>query len=517
MQEQNKNKMKSNILLKISLKTAIFLLFFLIFIPHESKAELASNLAYPVDNWKIVQGGGEFGNVRKDSVYHLGADIMKKAGENVYSLMNGTVRHIGIHSRFGTVILIEHTLNDEKVVSLYGHLRGIDVEVAEGQQVKRGQLIGHIGAAGAENGYWAEHLHFGIRKGAYVDTNVTWVYWGMGDEEELSHWYDPAVFLGTGGKVMVDLKQVSKIITSPGLGGNTQIKLFNKKGQKIENSDIYASNQNFDGGGDAAFGKTDGKDNIAELIVGAGKGNAPYVKIYRKKTKELLRKFLAYDESFTGGVRVTTGDLDGDGIDEIVTGAGPGGGAHIRVFDNLGNVIYAKLFPFGEEISGTGADVACGDIDGDGRDEIIASLGPGHEPKIAIINENGKTEKKFLAYDKYFRGGVNVATADVDRDGKDEIVTGAGPGGGPHVRVFEANGNPRGIDYFPFHIDFRGGVDVGAIDYDEDGKDEIIMTQNSQGQAWVKVYRYNDEKTVYANFLAYPEYFEGGAFVSGLK
>ncbi|NQV00393.1 MAG: VCBS repeat domain-containing M23 family metallopeptidase [Parcubacteria group bacterium] len=509
--------MNHNFLPKLSLKLAGFLLFSFILSPFIVKADnLPSNMTYPVDEWEIVQDGGEFGYERKDGIFHLGADVPKSAGEEVYSFMDGTVRHVGIHSRFGTVILVEHSLNGEKIVSLYGHLRGIDVIVKEGQSVKNGQLIGYIGAAGPENGYWSEHLHFGIRKGKYVDTNSTWVYWGLGSEEEMSNWYDPALFLGQGGNILVDINQKSRIITVPGLGGNTQTKLFNKKGVKIDNSDIYASSHDFDGGGDVAFGKTDGEDNIEEIIIGAGAGDAPYVKIYKKSTKKLLRKFLAYDEGFMGGIRVATGDLDGDGIDEIITAAGPGGAPHIRVFDNKGSVVYAKLFPFGDKIH-TGADVACGDIDGDGRDEIIVSTGPGDEPKVATIDENGKKVKEFLAYDKNFRGGVRISAGDVDRDGEDEIIAGAGPGGGPHVRVFEANGTPRGIDYFPFHIDFRGGVDVGSIDYDQDGKDEIIMTQSSGGQAWVKVYRYNDEKIVYANFLAYPEYFEGGVSASGLR
>ena len=509
--------MKSYILPNLCFKLAIFLFFCSIPAPQITQAnDLPSNMTYPVDNWEIVQYGGEFGYERSDGIFHLGADVDKSAGDEVYTFMDGTVKHVGIHSRFGTVILVEHTLNEIKIVSLYGHLRGIDVTVEEGQSVKNGQIIGYIGAAGAENGYWSEHLHFGIRKGKYIDTNSRWVYWGLGSQEEMSNWYDPALFLGTGGKIIVDQKQKSRIATVPGPGGNTQAKLFNKRGIKIENSDIYASNSSFDGGGDVVFGKTDGNDNIEEIIIGAGQNDVPYVKIYKKSTKKLLRKFLAYDKNFMGGVRVTTGDLDGDGIDEIITGAGPGGAPHVRVFDNKGNVIYAKLFPFGEKIH-TGADVACGDIDEDGRDEIIVSTGPGDEPKIATIDENGKKIKEFLAYDKNFRGGVRISTGDVDRDGEDEIITGAGPGGGPHVRVFEKNGTPRGIDFFPFHVDFRGGVDVGSIDYDQDGKDEIIMTQASEGQAWVKIYRYNDEKTVYANFLAYPEYFEGGVSASGLK
>jgi len=509
--------MKSVFFPKLSLKLAIFLLFSSILSPFIAKADkLPSNITYPVDNWEIIQDGGEFGYERKEGIFHLGADCPKSAGEEVYSFMAGVIKHIGIHSRFGTVILIEHDYNGEKIVSLYGHLRGIDVTVKEGQNVKNGQLVGYIGAAGQENGYWTEHLHFGIRKGEYVDTKSTWVYWGLGSREEMSNWYDPALFLGQGGNILIDTNKKSRIITVPGLGGNTQIKLFNKKGVKIDNSDIYASNHDFDGGGDVAFGKTDEDDDIEEIIVGAGVNDSPYVKIYKKSNKKLLRKFLAYGEGFKGGVRIATGDLDEDGIDEIITGAGPGGAPHIRVFDNLGNVIYAKLFPFGENIN-TGVDVATGDIDNDGRDEIIASLGPGSEPKIATINENGQKEKEFLAYDKNFKGGVRVSAGDVDRDGEDEIITGAGPGGGPHVRVFEASGKPRGLDFFPFHINFRGGIDVGSIDYDQDGKDEIIMTQASRGQAWIKIYRYNDEKTILAEFLAYPEYFEGGVSASGLK
>jgi hypothetical protein len=508
--------MKSDFFPKLSLKLVIILLFSFLFVAFTAKADnLPSNMAYPVDNWQIADGGG-FGYERKEGIFHLGADCPKSAGEEVYSFMKGVVKHIGIHSRFGTVILVEHDYNGEKIVSLYGHLRGIDTEVKEGQKVAKGQLIGHIGAAGAENGYWSEHLHFGVRKGEYVNTDTKWVYWGLGDSEELSNWYDPALFLGGRENILVDIKQNSGIITVPGLGGNTQVKLFDKFGNKIENSDIYASNHDFDGGGDVAFGKTDNADDIEEIIVGAGVNDVPYVKIYKKSTKKLLRKFLAYNENFKGGVRVTSGDLDGDGIDEIITGAGPGGAPHIRVFDNLGNVIYSKIFPFGENIN-TGADVATGDTDGDGRDEIIVSLGPNNQPKVSIINENGQKEKEFLAYDKNFKGGVRVSAGDIDRDGEDEIITGAGPGGGPHVRVFEASGKPRGLDFFPFHVNFRGGVDVGSIDYDQDGKDEIIMTQASDGQAWVKVYRYNDEKTVYANFLAYPEYFEGGVSTSGLK
>jgi hypothetical protein len=475
------------------------------------------NFAYPVNNWNIVYGGGEFGVKRAEKVYHLGVDTAQKAGTNVYAAQTGTVKHIGIHSRFGTVILIEHKLKSgEKVVSLYGHLRSSDVAVREGQLVSKRQLIGRIGASGAENGFWSEHLHFAVRRGAYQDVAKKWVYWGMGDKTELQNWYDPDMFFsGSVGK-KIDPANEGKILTVPGLGGRTRVKLFGSAGNQIENSDIYASAYDFYGGGDVAFGDVAGNKE-KEIVVGAGKDSAPYIKIYDKNTKNLIREFLAFAEGFRGGVRVATGDINGDGKDEIIAGAGPGGGAHVRVFDRNGKVIYPKLFPFGKSLR-TGVDVAAGDTDGNGKDEIIVSQGPGGKPEVKVYQGNGKLTKiNFFAYDKRFKGGVKVAGGDVDGDGKDEIITGAGPGGGPHVRVFEADGKPKPAWFFAFHKDFRGGIDVASAAIDSDKKDEIIVSQASQGQAWVKIYQYNERKTILAEFLAYYDGFEGGTSVAGLK
>src|SRR5262249_57247349 len=58
---------------------------------------------------------------------------------------------------------------------------------------------------------------------------------------------------------------------------------------------------------------------------------------------------------------------------------------------------------------------------------------------------------RFFAYTPTFLGGVNVAAGDLNGDGKAEIVTGAGPGGGPHVRIFSlAPGAPSTGDVSNF-------------------------------------------------------------------
>jgi serralysin len=68
----------------------------------------------------------------------------------------------------------------------------------------------------------------------------------------------------------------------------------------------------------------------------------------------------------------------------------------------------------------------------------------------------------FFAYDQSFSGGVRVAAVDVNGDGKADIVTGAGPGGGPHVKAFDGT-NPGNVleSFFAFDPGFLGGVFVG--------------------------------------------------------
>ncbi|MGK2956854.1 MAG: S8 family serine peptidase [Acidimicrobiales bacterium] len=226
-------------------------------------------------------------------------------------------------------------------------------------------------------------------------------------------------------------------------------------------------------------------DGDQEVVTGARPGGGPHV-IVADRTGPILGSFFAYDPAFTGGVDVATGDLDGDGRDEIITGAGPGGGPHVRAFGFDGSP-RESFFAYDPAFTG-GVNVATGDLDGDGRDEIITGAGPGGGPHVTARRADGTLMASFFAYTPAFTGGVDVATGDLDGDGRDEIITGAGPGGGPHVRAFGLDGTSL-ASFFAYDPAFTGGVRVSSVDIEGDGRDEIVTGAASAGGPHVTIRR----------------------------
>lgn len=217
----------------------------------------------------------------------------------------------------------------------------------------------------------------------------------------------------------------------------------------------------FPGGARVALGDLTA-DAGAEVVTGAARGGGPHVRMFTSGYSD-RGGFFAYGVGFSGGVDVAAGNIDGAGRDEIITGAGPGGGPHVRMFNADGGLRNDGFFAYGVGFSG-GVSVAVGDIDGNGTDEIITGAGPGGGPHVRVFRADGTPlGGGFMAYDPGFTGGVDVAAGDINGDGTDEIITGAGPGGGPHVRIFNGSGSPIGGGFMAYSPAFGGGVRVGAL------------------------------------------------------
>jgi murein DD-endopeptidase MepM/ murein hydrolase activator NlpD len=89
-----------------------------------------------------------------ESEYHTGIDISTPAGNRIYAPANGTVVRVEWQNGYGRVLEISHGYG---VTTLYGHLEA--TRVAEGQRIRRGELIGLVGSSGRSTG---PHLHYEV-------------------------------------------------------------------------------------------------------------------------------------------------------------------------------------------------------------------------------------------------------------------------------------------------------------------------------------------------------------------
>ncbi len=300
-----------------------------------------------------------------------------------------------------------------------------------------------------------------------------------------------------------------ELILSPYQDRNGVVDLTDSKGDKIKEFSAYT--ENYKNGISTASGDVDG-DGKDEIVTGTGNGGGPQVRVFNADG-EPKGQFFAYAENFRGGVNVAVGDIDGDGVDEIVTGAGNGGGPHIRIFNDRGDLM-GQFFAYDKNFRG-GVNVAVGDIDGDGVDEIVTGAGNGGGPQVRIFDRHGNVEGQFFAYDKNFRGGVRVAVGRLSRGSGNSmnIITAPGQGGGPHIIVYD--NHARAISqFFAYSEQFHGGVSIAAADIDSDGLEEIITGAGPGGTPHVRCFETNGQ--LLESFYAWPPDFTGGVNVSAI-
>lgn len=85
---------------------------------------------------------------------HLAVDLAADIGTPVYATADGVVSSVGRDHGLGRVIEINHQYG---YVTIYGHLS--QIKVKNGQQVKRGEIIGAVGNTGLTTG---PHLHYEV-------------------------------------------------------------------------------------------------------------------------------------------------------------------------------------------------------------------------------------------------------------------------------------------------------------------------------------------------------------------
>ncbi|QEL13230.1 PQQ-dependent sugar dehydrogenase [Limnoglobus roseus] len=272
-------------------------------------------------------------------------------------------------------------------------------------------------------------------------------------------------------------------------------------------------------------------DGIADIIVGSGPGGLPRVVIFDGGTGVLISSATVFESTFTGGVFVAAGDLDGDGKAEVIVSPDQGGGPRVRVFrDGDASVVLADFFGIDDVNFRGGARVTAGDLTGDGRADLVVAAGFQGGPRVAgfegasvAAGSPVKMFNDFFAFESTLRNGVFVALGDVNADGKADLIAGGGPGGGPRVLVLSGaalTGNVQTplANFFAGDVNSRNGVRVSVTDVDGDANDDLVVGTAGGVTGQVLVYQGNGltatgTPTAFKTYTAFDDTFTGGVFV----
>ena len=304
--------------------------------------------------------------------------------------------------------------------------------------------------------------------------------------------------------------------------GPTGVAQFDPAGK----SQLAAAPTGVGAGGRTATADVTG-DGVADVLVGTGPGVPTAVRVFDGATKAEIEGInLPFEATFTGGVFVAAGDLNGDAQPDIIVTPDEGGGPVVAVYQSLQSIPAAAraamflptLYPQLARFLGIedpnfrgGARAAVGDLNADGRPDLLVAAGFGGGPRLAAFNgatvvtptAAGQLPPKllpdFFVFEPTLRNGVYVAAGDVSGDGAADVIVGGGPGGGPRVmalsgRDLTAAGNRQTqvANFFAGDPNNRDGVRVAAKDLDGDPQADVLVGLGSAGSPQVRGFRGKD-------------------------
>jgi len=249
--------------------------------------------------------------------------------------------------------------------------------------------------------------------------------------------------------------------------------------------------------------------------------NGSFVRFYDYEGRRVRNGIFAFRDGFSGGSKIFSGDLNGDGKIELIVATGPkleifastgarwynewplnnrvnylnlslgeinpGEGNKLIVSGDKSGAIniatyygafeYDPIYPLGRKYN-AGFQSAVGDVDGDGIGEIILATGKGARGEVIILDGNSyQIKKRFTPFGTRFTSGFSVAVGDVDNNGRAEIAVAAKINNKISVKIFDSKG--KKLSEFSVGTMFGGKfVFLSMADIDNNGRKELIIGNN---------------------------------------
>lgn len=436
-----------------------------------SLALITNSTAFAATYTFPVLGQSSFSNdfsAPRGSERHNAIDVIAKKGQPIVSATDGKIINVMYpQPSWGYAVTILgrdnycywylHLNNDNPGTDdgSGGAMRAYAENMKPGNPIRKGQLMGWAGDSGnAES--TVPHLHFEVVKAE------------SGRSNPCSFTNGPHINPYSN---LVNAARISKPVTYPAMA-----------------NELLPFRSGFKGGVSLAIGDSN-NDGVQEYFVGAGEGGGPRVSIFNAAKKELL-SFYAFSRSInkTYGLDVATGDVNGDGVEEIITSARTTAGSRVSIHKIDGSAA-VKLGEFKVFNSSIASYVDAEDVNGDGKDEIIVSAGKGGGPRVNIYTSKGGLLESKYVYDESYKGGVDVAAGDITGDLGKEIV--ASPLiTQPQLKVLDKN-LAQMKELSPYGSSHKGGMRVSIGDVQKGSAKQEIVTVPAYGAPNIKHLNYD--------------------------
>ncbi len=244
------------------------------------------------------------------------------------------------------------------------------------------------------------------------------------------------------------------------------VRFFDPSGERLRNG-FFIFENGYRGGEKIAHIDLDGNGKRDLLVV---KGNK--IMAWRDDGQIFMKKY-PYTTSYQGELQVALGDLNRDGRLEIYVAPSPGYPAPIKIYTRHGRQMKQDWYPFGTGYTGGYSIAVQENKTSIGRNSLVVAKAS-QEPLVSVFDYKYNPAFSWYAFDRWSNIGVNVAAGDLEADLIDEIVIGAGEGAKPLIRVFSNKGDQL-YDEFTVHASLANpGIEVLTADVDYDGRDDIV-------------------------------------------